>query len=46
MIEGLSYGDAAARLGVPMSTLMEQLAAARRSLGAMVATSSFPLTAE
>ena len=46
MIEGLSYGDAAERLGLPVNVLMERLALARRSLGAMVATSSLSLAAE
>jgi DNA-directed RNA polymerase specialized sigma24 family protein len=46
MIDGLSYGDAAMQLGVPVSVLMERLTMARASLSAMVAMSSLPLAAE
>jgi RNA polymerase sigma-70 factor (ECF subfamily) len=46
VIEGLSYADAASRLGVPVSVLMERLALARGSLSAMVAMSAYPLAAE
>ena len=36
MLDGLSYGDAAARLDVPLETLMDRLVAARETLGLML----------
>lgn len=37
VLDGLSYEDAAERLGVPLSEFLARLATARETLGAMVA---------
>ena len=46
MLEGLSYGEAAQRLDVPVETVMDRLAAARETLGLMLGGSSAAEVAE